>query len=84
MKAAHPAGRLALRVEGDYWNAYWAPEMDSMVGSILLGSLRMRLAEDYPPLKDGFMRCIVEDAGLKIDHWNDPAPAPEGERGGEA
>ncbi len=87
----HP-GRLALRVEGDMWNAYWAPDMSSMKGSMLLGSIRLTLAEDNPALKNGFMefmkivmKVIIEDTtGLTISRWNKPRQAPDNERGGSA
>lgn len=83
-------GRLALRLEGDLWNAYYAMP-DTMDGAILLGSLRMRLAHD-PLLKQAFMalmqeavsRLLQEKFGERPTWPTGPQPAPEHERGGRA
>ena len=78
-------GRLALRVEGKNWNAYWAP-MHTMVGAVYLGSIKMRLIEAHPPLKDKFMELmkeamtvVIEDVdGAQVEDWKTkPAPAHE-------
>lgn len=83
------AGRLAFRVEGDFWNAYWTPE-STMSGAILIGSLRMTFAE-VPALKDHFMDLvrasfneIVKQTVGGYATFDEPRPAPEHERGGSA
>lgn len=81
-------GRLALRVEGEFWNAYWAPRQDSMEGAILLASIRMSLVADGSPVKgefmelakNGFSQVVRDITGGQIARWNEPRPAPERER----
>lgn len=80
-------GRLALRVEGDNWNAYYALS-DTMDGALFLGSLRMGIAR-IPERKQQFMALmrdavsdiIEERVGTRPD-WGGPTPAPEHERAG--
>lgn len=83
-------GRLALRHEGRYWNAYYA-DQQSMDGAILLGSIAMAAVVSRPPLKRAFMelmRNVVTAmlAGVAGDvTWPDePVAAPEHERSGHA
>jgi hypothetical protein len=83
-------GRLAFRHEGEFWNAYWAPQMDSMSGAILLASIRMNLVENSNVMKDSFMTMskaafsvIIKDLVGVVPQWRDPQPAPERERPGE-
>ncbi|MDE2105704.1 MAG: hypothetical protein KGL39_51225 [Patescibacteria group bacterium] len=81
-------GRLAIRVEGECWNAYYAmPE--TMENAILLGSIRMGAIVNNPDRQTAFldmMRDIVADIiEEKTGHrpvWGSPHPAPELERGG--
>lgn len=47
-------GRLALRVEGDNWNAYYA-QTGTMDGAIFLGSIRMGLVATNIARKQQFM-----------------------------
>jgi len=54
-------GRLALRDEGEFWNAYYA-ETDTMDGALLLGSLHMRAAQ-IPARKAQFMELMKEVVG---------------------
>ena len=51
------AGRLAFRVEGEFWNCYYA-EMDTMKGAQLLGSIRMILVEDNSIVKRQFQEMM--------------------------
>lgn len=81
--------RLALRVEGNFWNAY-AAEMHTMDGAILIGSLAMGVAEQ-PEFKQRFMDMMKDvltvgfaEIGAPIETWNEPVAAPERERSGRA
>lgn len=85
----HLRMRLALRVEGNFWNAYFAEEK-TMDGAILIGSIRMASVQRDPELKDRFqqlMQAVVESAledgtGRRPDGWLEPQPAPEHEKAG--
>ena len=84
-------GRLALRVEGEWWNAYWAPRQDSMEGAQQLGSIRMNLVVDDPKVKEAFMSLMklafssaVKGALGQEPGWQEPKTAPERERAGRA
>lgn len=82
--------RLALRVEGDWWNAY-AAEMTTMDGAIHLGSIAMGAVRNSEKRKQAFMALMqdvlndylreVTGAAVK---WNAPERAPEHERAGRA
>jgi hypothetical protein len=82
-------GRLALRVEGTMWNAYYASP-DTMAGAILLGSIAIRFVETQER-KDAFMALmreavsdILEEIAGERPIWPEPhgQPAPERERSG--
>jgi hypothetical protein len=81
-------GRLALRHEGENWNAYYALP-DTMEGAIVLGSIRMGAVVDNPARKQAFMdmmRDIVADlieekVGVRPT-WGGPQSAPQHERSG--
>ncbi len=80
-------GRLAMRVEGDWWVAYWAAP-NSMKRSTEIARLRMSLAAD-PVLKEAFlgfcqsaMSVTIKAATGKTPGWNDPVGAPEQEKSG--
>jgi hypothetical protein len=82
-------GRLALRVEGDNWSAYYAMP-DTMVDALHLASIRMKLVE-RADRKDAFMSLmrdvvtdILEETVGKRPDWGGPQSAPEHERGGSA
>ena len=83
-------GRLALRVEGDNWNAYYA-KRDTMEGAVFLGSIGMRFIVANPERKQLFMDimrdsvadCIQEVTGIRPT-WGGPETAPEHERSGSA
>lgn len=83
-------GRLALRVEGDTWRAYYAmPE--TMAGALVLGSIAMRFVMD-PVRRDQFIAIMREAVADLIEEktgtrptWPDgPQRAPEHERSGSA
>lgn len=83
-------GRLALRVEGGWWNGYWAPRQDSMDGAIQIGSVRFGLAQN-PVVKQAFIdlmttafgAAVADATGLETT-WGVPVAAPEHERSGNA
>ncbi len=82
-------GRLAFRVEGDWWVAYYAVP-STMEGAIELGRIAMRLVQDRAR-KEAFM-AIMRDAisdfmadvfGQRPDDFI-TSRAPEHERSGRA
>lgn len=82
-------GRLALRVEGENWCAYYALP-STMVGAIFLGSIRMSLVEDKD-CKQAFMDLMRMALGIVLKEvvgeepkWEAPILAPENERSGSA
>jgi hypothetical protein len=85
---AFQVGRLAMRHEGEYWNAYYALP-NTMDDPIFLGSIRMGAIVNNPTRKLKFMdimRDIVsdiieEETGIRPT-WGGPLPAPEHERAG--
>jgi hypothetical protein len=77
--------RLAMRQEGEFWNAYFAPS-DTMHNAILVGSLRLTIAK-HPQFKKAFMELMQEAIGAAIQDtigveptWPEPQPAPDHER----
>lgn len=82
-------GRLAFRVEGDMWNAYYALPT-TMDGALFLGSIRMVFVHDADR-KAAFMDMMRQAVSeiLKGETgfspiWPGPVVAPEHERGGKA
>ena len=83
-------GRLAMRVEGDWWNAYYAMP-NTMEGALHLGSIRMAfVADDWQRkelfmsmMKDAVSEIIKERIGVEAT-WPEARPAPEHERSGKA
>ncbi len=82
-------GRLALRVEGDWWVAYYALPA-TMDGAIELGRIAMRLVQDRAR-KEAFMalmRDAIEEFIAEMFDGQSPdwitATAPEHERAGRA
>jgi hypothetical protein len=79
------AGRIAFRIEGDRWVAYWALP-DTMEGALWLASIKTALVKDEIS-KRAFMELIK--AGLAellpgtVENWNEQR-APEHERSGSA
>ena len=84
----YQVGRLAMRHEGNNWNAYYALT-DSMDGAIFLGSIAMRFVAD-PARKNAFLDFMREAVSDLIEEqcgerpvWPEgPKPAPERERAG--
>lgn len=84
-------GRLAMREEGGFWNAYYATT-GTMEGAILLGSIRMQFVA-RPERKAEFMAMMREAVGDVLEGitgvrpvWPEPdgRRAPEHERAGRA
>lgn len=83
-------GRLAMRVEGDNWVAYWTPRQDTMERAVFLGSVSMALVQKEKR-KNQFLRLMQEMFGDMVEkthgqrpRWTDPIEAPEHERSGNA
>lgn len=81
-------GRLAMRQEGENWNAYYALPT-SMEQPIFLGSIRMGAVVGHPERKAAFMDMmrdvvsdIIEDQTGVRPAWGGEKPAPEHERAG--
>jgi hypothetical protein len=81
-------GRLAFRVEGNTWVAYYALP-DTMDGALVLGSIKMALVEDkirkriFMDLMKNAVGDFLEGKFGPIESWNEQ-PAPESERSGSA
>jgi hypothetical protein len=84
-------GRLAMRVEGTMWNAYYAMP-DTMEDAIFLGSIRAVFVATSER-KHAFLAVMCEAVADLIEAktgerptWPEPhgVPAPEHERGGNA
>jgi hypothetical protein len=81
-------GRLAFRVEGESWVAYFAAT-GTMDGAIWMGAIRMSLVND-PERKRAFMDIMkgalsdfLESQGREVESWNEEQ-APEHEKAGRA
>ncbi len=90
MKANQPIGRLALRHEGSFWQAYYAMP-DTMEGAITLGNIRMAIIVGHPERKEIFMDLmreavadIIEERTGTRPSWTSPHNAPEHEKGGHS
>lgn len=91
MSPREQIGRLAMRVEGDWWVAYYAmPE--TMDGAIELARIDMGIVVDPRP-KSAFMDImrgavtdIIKERCGATPQWPEPEgrPAPEHERSGRA
>lgn len=82
--------RLALRVEGDWWNAYFA-ESGTMEGARKVGSILMAAVQDsedrkqaFMTLMQSFMSDVIKDVMGSRPLWWESKPAPEHERAGNA
>ena len=78
-------GRLAYRVEGENWNAYYALP-DTMVGALYLGSIKMKIVENKARKKafmdlmwEGFCDIVEERFGHRPIRGEEQK-APEHER----
>jgi hypothetical protein len=82
-------GRLAIRKEGQWVNAYYALP-DTMKDALPLGMIRVRICDQSPDLYDRWKQLmkdavghIVKDVtGIKPE-WSGEERAPEHERAGE-
>jgi hypothetical protein len=90
MKGLEKIGRLAFRVEGDTWRAYYAL-IETMDGAIPLGSVAMRFVQERARRDQfiAFMReavaDLIEESTGRRPEWPDPPQtAPENERSGAA
>jgi hypothetical protein len=90
MNQLRKIGRLAFRVEGDTWRAYYALT-ETMDGAIPLGSVAMRFVQT-PARRDQFIAFmreavadLIEESTGTRPQWPDPPQrAPEHERSGSA
>ena len=81
-------GKIALRREGKWWTAHWQADDHN----VELARVRMNLAEGDERVKKAFIdfamtafASAVKSSGAgEILKWNDPVPAPEAERSGNA
>jgi hypothetical protein len=89
MSEVKQVGRLAMRVEGNWWTAYYALP-DTMEEAFRLGQVHMSVVQDETR-KQAFMdifksfiaEVIMSDAGEIITGW-EVGRAPESERSGSA
>lgn len=80
-------GKIAFRVEGAFWNAYYDLQTPG-ADPVLLGSIAMQAVRDKPERKAQFMslmREVVGDiiegvVGVRPVFPGEPVPAPENER----
>jgi hypothetical protein len=90
MSKSKQVGRLAFRVEVDWWVAYYA-HPDTMADALELGRVRLLIVEDcrakelFMALMRDAVSAIIKDATGADPIWPDPPrPAPENERAGKA
>lgn len=78
-------GRLAFRVEGTMWNAYWAMP-GTMKGALWLGSIALAGIDKNPTRKQAFVdlmqnmvtEILEEVTGQKVERYETrTAPASE-------
>lgn len=82
-------GRLAMRHEGMFWNAYYAMP-DTMDDATLLGSIAMKFVQHDEVRKKAFMDMMMdavsdiieEETGVRPTWPEGAHPAPEKERSG--
>lgn len=81
-------GRLALRVEGDFWCAYYA-QIGTMVGAVPLGSIGMGIVTKDETKRARFLELMrdavadfIEDKTGAKPTWGGEERAPEHERAG--
>lgn len=86
---ARQIGRLAMRVEGNLWVAYYA-RTETMEGAIFLGSVQMA-GVATPERREAFMALmrevvsdILEGATGVRPRWSEPGRCPQHERAGRA
>jgi hypothetical protein len=64
-------GRLALRVEGSLWCAYYALA-NTTDGALFLGSIRVAFVEERPERRAAFMELMREAVALRTQLWSSP------------
>lgn len=80
--------RMAMRHEGEFWNAYFAKE-GTMDGALLMGSIRMTLVADQASRKE-WQACMTQMFSRLVESKFGAVPtmllepAPEHERSGHA
>jgi len=78
--------RLAMREEGEFWNAYLA-HGDTMQGAKLIGSLLMRIVRNQEH-RDAFLKLLTDAFADAVENMTgerpvmQEEPAPESERSG--
>jgi hypothetical protein len=90
MSDKQQVGRIALRVEGDWWVAYFA-KPKTMEGAIELARVRMTVVRPDAKRKAAFMELVrsyideilAEQTGV-TPSWPEPVLAPEHEKAGRA
>lgn len=77
--------RLAMRIEGDYWNAYLCPEANKMKNAVLIGSMHTSMMIDAETRRR-FMMAMSRGAGTVASkvfrapvtfNWRDLMGEPE-------
>lgn len=89
--AEQEIGRLAMRVEGNYWVAYYNLT-DTMEGTLELGRIAMTaVSPQHRDRRHAFMAMmqdvvsdILEERCGRRPDWNGPRDVPEYERAGRA
>lgn len=83
------AARIAFRIEGDWWVAYFALP-DSMEGAREIGRIHMNAARNrdrkqmFIDLAQHFIAEALENISGQAVKFNAPVDAPEHERSGRA
>jgi hypothetical protein len=89
MKDKVEIGRLALRKEGEFWNAYWSSSPHNLDKALLIGCIRLNCMTDK--IRENFMEMMKDAFAVHVENitgetptWSAPRTAPENERGGNA
>lgn len=72
-------GKLALRLEGKWWNAYYA-KTDKMGDALLLGSVRAEVART-PDFRKRFMELMQDVVSQIIEEVTGETPTWGGPKG---
>lgn len=86
MSSYKEVGRLAFRIEGNNWTAYWALP-DTLKDAVFLGAISMALVRN-PARKDAFQALMHETVSDLMEQMYGERPntitrpAPESERSG--
>lgn len=83
-------GRIAYRVEGSWWVAYYALP-NTMEGAIEIARIRMAVVDPnddrkvtFMSLIQGFITEFLSSTTGEAPNWLDPVKAPEHEKAGRA